>query len=426
MSNVDSKPFFKRPAYWFASSYSFCYYACAAFVFSFYAIWLSSEIGLSAEQTGILYSSNFTFSLFFMSFYGILQDKLVLKKHLVWFQSIIMTCCAPAIIYVYEPLLRESFYVGVVFGSVYLGLGWVAGMGLVDSFCDKISRACSIEFGQVRTWGSLSYAAGTFIAGLLMSVDPHLNFYMASAVGVLYMVLNIVFKPENISAENMAKIANNNQSLTFAEIISVFKLVRFWIFVLYVLGTYSLYNIFDQQLFPVFFTHLFDEKSNAYQIYGYLNSAQVFLEAAVMFTVPFVANKIGAKNALIFAAFVSFLRIYLASVVTSVEMFAVIKLMHCLEISTVLVAVFKYIQCNFDKRLSATVFLIGYQVAGSIGVIAFSSTVGSFYDSYGAGVTFHYLGLTVLAFMIFAAIFLKQDKSFKQIFKKDKLTASAA
>ena len=361
-----------------------------------------------------------------MSFYGILQDKLVLKKHLVWFQSIIMTCCAPAIIYVYEPLLRESFYVGVVFGSVYLGLGWVAGMGLVDSFCDKISRACSIEFGQVRTWGSLSYAAGTFIAGLLMSVDPHLNFYMASAVGVLYMVLNIVFKPENISAENMAKIANNNQSLTFAEIISVFKLVRFWIFVLYVLGTYSLYNIFDQQLFPVFFTHLFDEKSNAYQIYGYLNSAQVFLEAAVMFTVPFVANKIGAKNALIFAAFVSFLRIYLASVVTSVEMFAVIKLMHCLEISTVLVAVFKYIQCNFDKRLSATVFLIGYQVAGSIGVIAFSSTVGSFYDSYGAGVTFHYLGLTVLAFMIFAVIFLKQDKSFKQIFKKDKLTASAA
>ena len=192
------------------------------------------------------------------------------------------------------------------------------------------------------------------------------------------------------------------------------------------LGTYSLYNIFDQQLFPVFFTHLFDEKSNAYQIYGYLNSAQVFLEAAVMFTVPFVANKIGAKNALIFAAFVSFLRIYLASVVTSVEMFAVIKLMHCLEISTVLVAVFKYIQCNFDKRLSATVFLIGYQVAGSIGVIAFSSTVGSFYDSYGAGATFHYLGLTVLAFMIFAVIFLKQDKSFKQIFKKDKLTASAA
>lgn len=213
MPNVDSMPFYMRPAYWFASSYSFYYYACAAFVYSFYAIWLSSEIGLSAEQTGILYSSNFTFSLFFMSFYGILQDKLVLKKHLVWFQSIIITCCAPAFIYVYEPLLRESFYVGVVFGSVYLGLGWCAGMGLVDSFCEKISRACSIEFGQVRTWGSLSYAAGTIMAALLMSVDPHLNFYMASAVGVMYMLLNIAFKPENISAENMAKIANSNQSI---------------------------------------------------------------------------------------------------------------------------------------------------------------------------------------------------------------------
>lgn len=417
---LKAVPFYKRPPYWFASSYSFCYYACAAFVFSFYAIWLSNEIGLTAAQTGILYSFNFSVSLFIMSFYGIVQDKLVLRKHLVWFQSIIMTASAPALIYVYEPLLRSNFYAGVIFGSLYLGFGWVAGMGLIDSFCEKISRACSIEFGQVRTWGCLAYAAGTFVAGLLMSVDPHLNFYMASAVGVLYMILNVCFKPHSLSKESLERISNTKSNLTFAEIVSVFKLKRFWIFVIYVLGTYSLYNIFDQQLFPVFFTHLFDEKSNAYQIYGYLNSAQVFLEAMVMFCVPFVANKIGAKNALLFAALVSGLRIYLASVVSSIELFALIKLMHCLEISTVLVAVFKYIQVNFDKRISATVFLIGYQVAGSVGVILFSSTVGSFYDQIGPEQTFHYLGLTVFAFMIFALFFLRQDKSIKALFKSKK------
>ncbi|MFQ1016316.1 oligosaccharide MFS transporter [Gilliamella sp. Occ3-1] len=400
--------FYNKPIYWFASCYSFMYYAAGSLVFSFYAIWLSKEIGLTAKQTGIIYSFNYFISLIIMIVYGIYQDKLVLKKHLIWFQSIIITLAAPALIYVYEPLLKHSFYIGVIFGSFFLGFGWVAGMGLIDSYCEKISRAFDFEFGQCRTWGCIAYAVGTFIAGILISINPHFNFWAASFVGICFMILNVSFKPD--LSKSSEEVFKKKDKLSFNEIMSVFTLKKFWVFVIYVLGTYSLYNIYDQQLFPVYFTLQFEDINDGYRIYGILNSFQVFLEAAVMFLVPFIVNRVGAKNALIFAAFISASRIFLTGHVNSITIISVIKLMHCLEISTILVSVFKYIDINFNSRLSATVFLIGYQVAGSVGVILFSTFVGDFYDTAGAAATFNNLGLIVFGFMIFAIFFLSGEK----------------
>lgn len=403
-----STAFYKNTNYWFSSCYSMVYYAAGSLVFSFYAIWLSKKIGLTAEQTGILYSCNYFIALIIMFFYGITQDKLVLRKHLVWFQSLIITGGAPFLIYVYEPLLRAHFYIGVISGSIYLGLGWIAGMGLIDSYCEKISRAFGFEFGQARTWGCIAYAIGTFIAGILISKNPHLNFWAASVIGLLFITLNILFKPD-LSKANLSMV-KVNEPLKLNEIIAVFKLKDFWVFVIYVLGTYSLYNIYDQQLFPVYFTNLFGNEGAGYEIYGMLNSLQVFLEAAVMFTVPFIVNKAGAKNALIFAACVSAARILMTGYAESIFFISIIKLMHCLEITTVLVAVFKYIALNFDKRLSATVFLVGYQVAGSVGVILFSTIAGNFYDANGPAATFKGLGFIVVLFMIFAIAFLNSEK----------------
>lgn len=50
-------------------------------------------------------------------------------------------------------------------------------------------------------------------------------------------------------------------------------------------------------------------------MYGYLNSFQVFLEAAGMFCAPWLVNRLGAKNGLIFAGMVMAMRMVASGLV---------------------------------------------------------------------------------------------------------------
>lgn len=80
------------------------------------------------------------------------------------------------------------------------------------------------------------------------------------------------------------------------DFIAVFKDIKFWIFVLFITGTWSFYNIYDQQMFPVFYAGLFSSVETGTRVYGYLNSFQVVLEAIGMAVIPFFVNKVGAKK----------------------------------------------------------------------------------------------------------------------------------
>ncbi len=91
-------------------------------------------------------------------------------------------------------------------------------------------------------------------------------------------------------------------------------------------------------------------------MYGYLNSFRVFLEAAGMFCAPWLVNRIGAKNGLIFAGMVMALRMVASGLVEGPLLISITKLLHAVELPVLLVAIFKYNSLNFDKRLSSTLY----------------------------------------------------------------------
>ncbi|SMB43091.1 Sucrose transport protein [Serratia proteamaculans] len=395
---------FKNKRYIEAVSYAVFFYAAISFATTFYAIWLSSKINLTASQTGFVYALNAFVSLFFMVIYGLGQDRLGIRKNLLWVQNIAILGCGPFFIYIYEPMLNKHFYAGTLLGAVYLSIAFFSGMGLIDSYIDRLSRIYNFEFGTARMGGSLSAAIVAFIAGRFIAIDPHINFWCISLAGVGLFFVNLIFK-----ADKSLKYEKEAERLTMKEQLSIFTQRRFWVFVIYIFGTYSLYNVYDQQLFPVFYTHQFDNISDGYKLYGYLGSVQVFLEAGMMCAAPFLVNKLGAKRSLVLAAFLSAFRIILSGYFTSIAIISCMKLFHAFEISIILVSAFKYIAINFDRRFSASVFLIGFQIAGSVGVISLSSFIGIIYDKYGYQLSFYILGGVVLAFMLFAMIFLKND-----------------
>lgn len=396
---------YKNSKYWFSSGYLFLFFVTWSIWWSFYAIWLNNTLGLSGTQVGTIYSLNSFFALLFMLFYGVAQDKLGTKKHLVWFQSIVLVFIGPFLIYVYEPLLISNFYIGAILGSIYLGLGFVAGAGFLESYTEKISRKYNFEFGKARMWGSLGYAVAAFGAGTLLSINPHLNFWLASAAGVLFFILNCFFKID-VSEKEEKETSN----LSKEDIMGLFKNKVFWFLVIFLFGTVCIYTVYDQQLFPVYFVELFADQATGNQVYGYLNSFQVFVEALFLFLAPSIVSKVGVKRSLLLAGGVMFFRIVGSAYVSSGIGISFMKMLHAVEVPLLLIASFKYIGLHFDSRLSATVYLVGFKVSSEIGVIVFSTLVGRLYDLTSYETTFYVLGSIVALFVITAMFTLSKDK----------------
>lgn len=401
----------KGKNYLFSSSSLFVFFASWAIWWSFYAIWLEKAINLNGEQTGDIYAINSTASLIFMLLYGVIQDKLRIKKTLLIIQSIILLSIAPFVIYFYEPMLKnpDTFYFGAVVGGIVLSAGFISGCPLLESFNERVSRIFNFQYGTARAWGSFGYAVSALVAGICFAINPHINFWIASAIGLIYFIIIMIYSP-NANKESEARLNEQEFSIPdLKDIVSVLKLSRFWAFAFFIVGTMSFYTIYDQQMFPKFYKTFFVSEQLGEEVWGYLNSFQVFLEAACFLVVPFIINKMSAKKALLLGAIVMFIRIVLSASFDDVYMISIIKLLHAIETPLFILSMFKYINHNFDSRLSATLYLVGFQIASQVGVILLSKVSGIMLDELQYHYTFYVMAGIVLVVTLISAFTLSNN-----------------
>jgi OHS family lactose permease-like MFS transporter len=181
---------------------------------------------------------------------------------------------------------------------------------------------------------------------------------------------------------------------------------------MYIIGVTCVYSVYDQQ-FPLYYASLFPTESLGNQVFGYLNSFQVFLEAGMMFLAPFIVNKFGVKNSLILAGFLMAFRIIGSGIVVGPIGISSMKLIHALELPIMLIAIFKYLAANFDTRLSSVLYLVGFQFASQVGASILSPLAGGLYDSVGFRNTYLIMGIMVFCFTIISIFTLKGSKKRK-------------
>lgn len=394
---------FSNKQYGFSSGYLLFFFAAWSLWWSFYAIWLKTKLGLTGSELGMLYSVNQFFSMIFMVGYGVIQDKLGTRKPLIWLVGLVLLLSGPFLIYVYEPLLASNFTLGMVLGAIFFGVGYLAGCGLVDSFVEKLSRKFNFEFGTARFWGCIGYAGGTFVGGIFFSINPHINFWCVSLMGLLFLLVNLFFKTESAREETQ-----NASTLSTQDFLSIFKDIQFWFFVVFIIGTWSFYNIYDQQMFPVFYAGLFDDPNVGSRVYGYLNSVQVILEGIGMALTPFLINRIGPKSALMLGGIIMTCRILGSALFTDVYVISFIKMLHALEVPLFIISVFKFSVANFDKRLSSTIFLVGFNIASSLGIIVLSLPIGKLFDRLGYQSIFFMMAGIVIVMVLFGSLTLSK------------------
>lgn len=194
------------------------------------------------------------------------------------------------------------------------------------------------------------------------------------------------------------------------DFIAVFKDRNFWVFVIFIVGTWSFYNIFDQQLFPVFYSGLFESHDVGTRLYGYLNSFGG-TRSAVHGDYSFLCESGRAKNALLIGVVIMALRILSCALFVNPRIISLVKLLHAIEVPLCVISVFKYSVANFDKRLSSTIFLIGFQIASSLGIVLLSTPTGILFDHAGYQTVFFAISGIVCLMLLFGIFFLSKNAS---------------
>ena len=417
-----TKSAWKNPSYLQSSFGIFMFFCSWGIWWSFFRIWLES-LGLSGTEVGTIYSINSAMTMIIMFCYGIIQDQLGIKRKLIIVVSVISACVGPFVQFVYAPMINAggtTRWAGALIGSIVLSAGFMAACSLFEAVTERYSRKFNFEYGQSRAWGSFGYAIVALCAGFLFNISPMINFWIGTACGVGMLLIYLFWVPAE-QKEELKKAADPNAEKTnpsFKEMVGVLKMPTLWVLIVFMLLTNTFYTVFDQQMFPNYYASLFSTTEIGNATYGTLNSFQVFLESAMMGVVPIIMKKIGVRNSLLLGATVMFLRIGLCGVFHDPVTVSIVKLFHSIEVPLFCLPAFRYFTLHFDTKLSATLYMVGFQIASQVGQIIFSTPLGAFHDymagilpnnDMGSRVTFWVISGIVLCALIYGFFVIKHD-----------------
>ena len=398
--------YLKNTNFWMFGLFFFFYFFIMGAYFPFFPIWLHDINQISKSDTGIIFASISLFSLLFQPVFGLLADKLGLKKHLLWIITGMLILFAPFFIYVFGPLLKINIYLGSVVGGIYLGLIYNAGAPAIEAYIEKVSRRSSFEFGRARMFGCVGWALCASVVGIMFTINNEFVFWLGSGCAVILAILLLIAKPEVTSSARVAnELGANTKPFNLKLAVELLKDKKLWFLALYVIGVSCTYDVFDQQ-FANFFTSFFTSASEGTRVFGYVTTMGELLNACIMFFAPLIVNRIGGKNALLLAGTIMSVRIIGSSFASSPLEVVVLKTLHMFEVPFLIVGCFKYITSVFEVRFSATIYLVTFCFFKQVAIIFMSVFAGNMYDRIGFHGTYLILGLVALTFTVISAFTL--------------------
>jgi OHS family lactose permease-like MFS transporter len=383
-----------RRNYSLLSAFLFFFFFAQAASMSMLAIWLKGTMGLSGAAVGTVFSANFLAAMLAQPVLGYVSDKMGLRKGVPVAIACLVVVAGIFFSLIYAQLLRVSLPIGALVGGLYMGVTFVAGAFAVESFVDRVGRRYGFEYSRARLWGSLGYASAAAFTGRLYNLDPKLNFYLASVAGVLLVPIILSARIETGPTEY-----SRTNALTPRDAASILQLPKFWGFMVLILGVTNLYLVYDQQ-FPFYFASLFPTARVGNEMFGYLSSAQIFVEAGMMFVAPWIVMRTGARYGLLLASGIMIIRIAGSGLAVGPITISACKMLHSLELPILAVSIFRYIAYHFEARFSSMIYLVGVSFGHSLGLAFFSPLAGVGYDRIGFQHTYFLIAAFALIFWL--------------------------
>jgi OHS family lactose permease-like MFS transporter len=280
------------------------------------------------------------------------------------------------------------------------------GVSVIEQYIQRASITNNFEFGHSRIGGSIAGAVASFLGGRLFLINPNLIFWAATVTAIVALIMFAFF--DKINTENIDEVTDVTDRISMADVRHLLKLKNFWILGIFYMGASALYDVFDQQ-FVIFFQTFFPSVSHATTVYSNVVTIQMIIEIILMIPMPYIINKIGARNGLIIYGFITAIRIIGTALAPNWIFIVVLRLLAGFEMPLVLVSIMKYINGAFDNNLYATIYALAANFMKQISVFIFSALAGNFYDSIGFQHTYLIMGSIVLVITIIAAFFLEKE-----------------
>ncbi len=243
--------------------------------------------------------------------------------------------------------------------------------------------------------------------GFIFTVNPHINFYLGSLFGIICLLVQIFWKTDHVPLA--PGHSDHPHAPSLREIVSVLKYKQLWVVIMFVIFSWTFYNLYDNQMFPNFYRGLFADEDTGLHTYGILNSVQVFAEGFCMMLVPLLMRRIGVRNILLLGVSVMCFRILGTAIFTDPVVVSCIKMLHAIEVPLFVLGIFRYLTLHFPAALSATMYMVGFEIAAQAGSAIFSTPFGYIRDALGYQPTFLVIAGVVAVAGVWAVFALKKD-----------------
>ena len=215
----------------------FSYFFTWAIVFGYLTLWLEQQAHFNGVEAGLVFSMMSGLSLLFQPIFGVVSDRLVMRKDLVIAIAVGMILVGPYFQWVFNIFLGINATAAALVTGLYLSFILNGGVAVIEQYVQRASLTNKFEYGHSRMGGSLAGAVASLIGGRLFLWSPN-SIFWACTISAIILTCCFVFS-DKIHMENIEAASGKDTSakLDWKQIASIFKLRNFWILSLFYMGT---------------------------------------------------------------------------------------------------------------------------------------------------------------------------------------------
>ncbi len=338
---------------------------------------LFSSIGIDGKTSGLIFSSGSLIAMLFQPLMGILADKTKKNKEIL--SSLMLAIGIMSIVFYFYSNVKMSFIIFVLYSMAVFGV-----MPLIDG----IAVSTTYPFGKLRLWGSIGFAAGSFISGKSISLFGNKSFLIVTLIAAISTIV-IIMSLEKIDVKESEK-AN------FKDIKNLMKNPDYLVFLMFtiiILGVVNAHNSY----FSIYFTKIGGNTTFFGIVVFLLTMSEVpFMNLSARGTV-----KYGSKNLLVVAGVMCIVRWGVYYFFPMPNVIAGTFLLQGASIGIFFGLASAYIKTIVSKKTISTA-ITTFMAAGTLGGTILQLISGNILDKYGIeSIYFMFFILCGIAVVVF-------------------------